>query len=127
MDFARNPREQRVTPENNLPFNPGPTNLSVPARPQKEQGPAVPRATVWLHRLSLVIFVAFCIEMGMLLAALPWTQMWNNNGLLLTHPVLSSILHHNFVRGVITGFGLLDIWIGIWEAVRYHDPGAKKK
>jgi hypothetical protein len=25
------------------------------------------------------------------------------------------------VKGVITGIGLIDIWIGIWEAVHYRD------
>jgi hypothetical protein len=29
------------------------------------------------------------------------------------------------VRGVITGIGLVDVWIGIWEAVHYKDPGKK--
>jgi hypothetical protein len=84
----------------------------------------VSRTTVWLHRLSLVIFVIFCVELGMLLAVLPWTPVWINNGLVAAHPLLKSILHGNFVRGLVTGFGLVDIWIGIWEAVHYKDPVA---
>lgn len=80
------------------------------------------RATVWLHRISLVIFVIFCIELGMLLAVLPWTPVWVNNGLVVAYPLLKSILQQNFVRGLVTGFGLVDIWIGIWEAVHYSDP-----
>ena len=82
----------------------------------------VSRATVWLHRLSLVIFVIFCIELGMLLAVLPWTPVWVNNGLVADSPLLKSILQGNFVRGLVTGCGLVDIWIGIWEAVHYKDP-----
>ena len=80
------------------------------------------RATVWLHRISLVIFVIFCIELGMLLAVLPWTPIWVNNGLVAAYPLLKSILQQNFLRGLVTGFGLVDIWIGIWEAVHYSDP-----
>ncbi len=95
-----------------------------PATP--EQQATVSRATVWLHRLSLVIFVIFCIELGMLLAVLPWTPVWVNNGLVAAYPLLKSILQQNFVRGLVTGFGLVDIWIGIWEAVHYSDPVAPR-
>ncbi len=80
-----------------------------------------------MHRISLVIFVIFCIELGMLLAVLPWTPVWVNNGLVEGLPLLKSILQQNFVRGLATGFGLIDIWIGIWEAVHYKDPVAPRQ
>ena len=38
------------------------------------------------------------------------------------HPDLRALFQNNFLRGVATGLGLIDIWIGIWEAVHYHDP-----
>ncbi len=87
------------------------------------QDERVTRATVWLHRISLAVFVIFCIELGMLLAVLPWTPVWVNNGLVAAHPLLKSILQGDFVRGLVTGCGLIDIWIGIWEAMHYRDPG----
>jgi hypothetical protein len=37
------------------------------------------------------------------------------------HPQLSAVLHNGAVRGIISGIGLLDIWIGISEAVHYRD------
>lgn len=122
MDFARQPREPRVTPGTNLSLNSVAANLADPERPEPMP---VSRAMVWLHRGFLVIFVMFCIELGMLLAALPWTRVWSDNSLLALHPGLRAVLQNNFVRGVITGFGLIDIWIGIWEAVHYRDPGKK--
>ena len=96
-----------------------------PATP--EQQTSVSRGTVWLHRISLVIFVIFCIELGMLLAVLPWTPVWVNNGFVDGHPLLKSILQQNFARGLATGFGLVDVWIGIWEAVHYKDPVASRQ
>jgi hypothetical protein len=83
-----------------------------------------PRHVIWSHRLSLVVFVVFCIELGMLLAILPWTMVWNQNSFLGAHPALKMIVQNNFVRGIATGLGIVDIWIGIWEAVHYHDPVA---
>ena len=76
---------------------------------------------IWIDRLGLVIRVVFYIELGMLLAVLPWTRLWTNNTLVMDFPRLNGILQMNFVRGVVTGVGLVDIWIGIWEAVRYRD------
>ena len=95
----------------------------VPSSPPEAKGS---RTTVWLHRLSLVIFVIFCIELGMLLTVLPWTHIWTENSLLARHPGWRALVQDNFVRGIITGIGLVDIWIGIWEAVHYRDPGKKK-
>lgn len=86
---------------------------------------AVTRTAVWLHRFWLVVFVIFCIELGLLLAVLPWTRVWSNNSLLAAYPGWRAIVHNDFVRGLITGLGLIDVWIGIWEAVHYRDPGKK--
>lgn len=104
--------------------------LPVESKPQPAAsappGAKVSRTSIWLHRLSLVIFVIFCIELGMLLAVLPWTRIWTNNSLLAAHPAWRALAQDNFVRGIITGIGLVDVWIGIWEAVHYRDPGKKK-
>ncbi len=112
-------------PTTDLSLQPVITNL--PVVPEKQPAPEpVSRATLWLHRISLVIFVMFCIELGLLVSALPWTKIWTDNSLFALHPTLAAVLRDNFVRGVISGLGLIDVWIGIWEAVHYHDPGKPK-
>ena len=50
-----------------------------------------------------------------------WTRIWDQNLFILSHPMLAGILHNGAVRGIISGLGLLDIWIGISEAVHYRD------
>lgn len=120
MGSTQNSGEHGV-PEANVPMPAHVVNIAD-ARPAVDSTPKASRTTVWLHRLSLVVFVIFCIELGMLLTVLPWTPVWVNNGLLSTRPLLKSILEGNFIRGVISGVGLVDIWIGIWEAVHYSDP-----
>ena len=89
--------------------------------PPSTQGPSS-KVAVWIDRLGLVIRVVFYIELGMLLAVLPWTRLWTENSLLLAYPQLRDFLQMNFVRGAVTGIGLVDIWIGVWEAVQYRDP-----
>jgi len=122
MGSSDNPGERRLA-DSNIPM-PGErvVNIAESRAEAAPQEPKISRATVWLHRLSLVIFVIFCIELGMLLAVLPWTPVWVNNGLISNSPLLKTLLQGNFVRGLVTGCGLIDIWIGIWEAVHYKDP-----
>ena len=58
---------------------------------------------------------------GVLLIILPWTPEWTDNYLLLSFPALRSVISNGFFRGLCSGLGLLDIWIGFWEAFHYHE------
>ena len=79
-------------------------------------------APVWLQRLSLFVLVLFCVYLGVLVMVLPWwRRVWDENLWIQARPALASFLHTGAVRGVISGLGLLDIWIGISEAVHYRD------
>ncbi len=92
----------------------GPLLVMPPPQPPK-------RPSVWLKRLWLAIFVLFCLEVGIILIVLPWSRVWSENSLLLGHPQLAGLLQQNFIRGLISGLGLVDVWMGIAEAVRYRE------
>src|SRR5271166_1945109 len=79
------------------------------------------RPSLWLRRLWLAVFVLFCLEVGIILIVLPWSRVWTENSLLLGHQQLAGFLQQNFVRGLISGLGLVDVWMGIAEAVRYRE------
>jgi hypothetical protein len=82
-------------------------------------------APVWLQRTSLFVLVLFCVYLGVLVMILPWwTRVWDHNELIQSRPALAAVLHMGAVRGLISGLGLLDIWIGISEAVHYRDHRA---
>jgi len=79
-------------------------------------------APVWLQRLSLFVLVLFCVYLGVLVMVLPWwTRIWDHNMFIQARPRLAAVLYNGAVRGMISGLGLLDIWIGISEAVHYRD------
>lgn len=81
-----------------------------------------PPAPIWLQRLSLVVLVVFCLYLGLLIAVLPWwKQMWDQNELLLQFPALHAILIQGWARGLVSGLGMLDLWIGISELIHYRD------
>lgn len=73
----------------------------------------------------MVILVLFCIELGLALTVLPWLSVWTENSLLAGLPQLKAFLGNYFVRGAFTGLGIIDIWIGVWEAVHYRDRPAR--
>ncbi len=76
---------------------------------------------LWLHRSSVFLFVLISAVAGVLLVILPWTPEWTDNYLLLSFPWLRDFVASGFFRGLCTGLGLLDIWIGFWEALHYHE------
>jgi len=98
-----------------------PPAASEPAQeaPEVAESSAAP---IWLQRLSLFVLVLFCLYLGGLVTILPWwTRVWDRNLFIQSHPALAAVLHNGAVRGLISGVGLLDIWIGISEAVHYRD------
>jgi hypothetical protein len=76
---------------------------------------------LWLHRISVFLFVLISAVAGVLLTILPWTPEWTDNYLLLSYPALRTLISNGFFRGICSGLGLLDIWIGFWEALLYHE------
>ena len=76
---------------------------------------------LWLYRIRSLLLVTLCATLGVLLVILPWTPKWTDNPLLLTWPGLREIVASGFARGVSTGLGILDLWLGFWEATHYHE------
>jgi len=94
---------------------------SGPLHPPRAANPPVP---VWLQRVSIVILVVFCFYVGVLLFLLPWTRYWQENHYLLTLPSLGTWMNSGMFRGVVSGLGLLDVWIGISEVIHYREHRA---
>ncbi|MGZ4733118.1 MAG: hypothetical protein ACXVZH_13360 [Terriglobales bacterium] len=83
--------------------------------------PRFPGGRLWMHRVAVLLFVFFCAILGVILIIFPWRDEWTTNSLLIGHPGLQDFFASGFVRGLCSGLGLLDIWIGFWEAIHYHE------
>lgn len=120
MPIARN--QERI--ESTMEVGPL-KQTSQPPVPEERNGAPVSPAThhppVWAQRLLLLVEVAIAVWAGMLVMALPWTRLWSQNPLLAGWPTLKLILNQSFVRGMISGVGLVDVWMGISDAVHYRD------
>jgi len=97
---------------------------SEAGQPELDQAPTKPaptRAEIWLNRIFITIFVLVCVQMGIILVILPWTRLWTDNNFLLHNLSLREFALQDFVRGTISGLGLVNIWIGIREGVHYRE------
>lgn len=98
-------------------------------KPEVSPSPPAPNwsnapAPVWMQRVSIVILVVFCLYIGVLVFVLPWTRFWNENPYMLSFSPFGQMLASGFTRGLISGIGLLDIWIGVSEIMNYHEHRA---
>ena len=66
------------------------------------------------NRFLRVLIVLVLFELGILLVFLPWsTQYWDHNFFLSRYPELIRYLLYPAVRGLISGLGILDVFVAI--------------
>lgn len=57
----------------------------------------------------------FFLEVGLLLTVLPWSAFWDRNYFASLWPPFQLVLTNNFVRGAVTGLGLVNLIAGFAE------------
>lgn len=93
----------------------------APTPRRAEPGASSRRIPLWLRRVELFIRVIVRLYLGLLLIVLPWLRMWDDNHLLVIVPGLSHLALSGVARGVVSGLGLLNIWIAIHDALHYNE------
>jgi hypothetical protein len=83
---------------------------------------AAPKS-VWFHRLGSVLLIVICFELGLFLLIYPWTDSWSDNyfkwavrGSVQTS--WHSFWDNSYVRGCISGMGVVNLWIAVVEVFR---------
>jgi hypothetical protein len=66
-----------------------------------------------MNRLLRVLLILVWLELGMLLVLVPWLSSWETNYFLNRFPVLIPILLNPYVRGAISGLGILDALLAL--------------
>ncbi len=83
-------------------------------------------------KLSVIFYIILCMEIGIVLTLLPWIPQgffglsdWGNNYFLLYAArktgfyQLQSVVASGWVRGAVTGVGLLNLGIAFWEIFHF--------
>lgn len=59
-----------------------------------------------------LLYVAYFLEVGLLLVLVPWSAFWGRNYFAGTSPILQDLLRNNFVRGAVSGLGVVNLLMG---------------
>lgn len=84
-------------------------------------------------KLSVIFYIILCLEIGIFLTVLPWWPQgmwglsdWGNNYFLLYAARatgiqgLQAVVASGWVRGAVSGVGLLNIGIAVWEIFHFR-------
>jgi len=62
-----------------------------------------------------LLFIALLLETGLLLVLIPWSAIWDQNYLARVVPGLGALIINNYVRGAVSGLGLVNMWSALAE------------
>jgi hypothetical protein len=60
-----------------------------------------------------LLSVVVSLFVGIVLAAAPWTALWESNWLLQPWPSLRGLLLTGFARGAVSGLGLVNVAVAL--------------
>ncbi len=72
----------------------------------------------WSRRLTHLLFILFCLELGLFLLIYPWTSHWSANVLSSFAPEWHLWWENAYVRGAVSGLGLVNLYIAAAEVFR---------
>ncbi|MGA7886404.1 MAG: hypothetical protein WCA44_11735 [Acidobacteriaceae bacterium] len=97
------------------------SNLVSPRTAASVPTPTPPRHDRWLRRADLLLRVMLQMYLGLLLVFAPWTRFWTYNHLLLYFAPIAHLTATGAVRGLVSGLGLLNLWIALFDAIHYKE------
>jgi hypothetical protein len=66
-----------------------------------------------ISTLSRLLYIAYFLEVGLILVFVPWSAFWERNYFAESLPLLQAIVKNNFVRGAVSGIGVLNLAAGL--------------
>lgn len=72
----------------------------------------------WISKGASLLFVIFCLELGLFLIIYPWTTRWTMNILPVWLPIPHDLWLSGYFRGAVSGIGIADLVIALSEMSR---------
>jgi hypothetical protein len=74
-------------------------------------------AIAWVLK---IFYIVYWFMVGLALLYFPWSNLWENNYLLLNlFPKIRPLIANSFFKGAVLGLGIANILIGIREIVHF--------
>ncbi len=103
-----------------MPIRTGRSDSALPAAESSTPASAAPDPPVyrWYHKLSAVLVLTFCVEIGLFLIVFPWTEYWETNYFGQVLPKLHVYWYNGYLRGAVSGLGVVNLYIALVEVFR---------
>jgi hypothetical protein len=86
-------------------------------------------------KLTVIFFIILCLLLGVYLILLPWMNFgiigdWGDNYLLAfvsekaDLPILRKTITSGWIRGAVTGLGILNLFLAFWEMAHFKQSVA---
>ena len=62
-----------------------------------------------------LVITALFFELGVVLLVVPWMSYWQQNYFIDARPLVEPVLTNDFVKGAISGLGLVNLVAGLFE------------
>ena len=101
-----------------MPSQPDSGEIPPTAGSEAPGAPAPRRVYHWYHKFFAVMLAMVCLIVGVVLVLFPWTASWEHNYFGGVAPFLRSWWNNFYVRGAVSGLGLVNLYISLVEVLR---------
>lgn len=74
-----------------------------------------------------LLMAAFFLEVGFVLLVVPWSAYWDRNFFSQSWPALHALLTSNYVRGAISGLGIVNVLAAVGEIAELFEGRSAPK
>jgi hypothetical protein len=79
-----------------------------------------------MTRLLRIVLLLLWLELGLVLIVAPWSSVWETNFFLYQYPGWGILLKNPFLRGAISGLGLVNVLLSVGAFRRRTTPVATR-
>jgi hypothetical protein len=98
---------------------------SLAEAPVELHQPEIPYRVSWQNRLLSISFAIFAFEIGLFLVIFPWLgDAWSSNFFEALSPSLQGLWDGPYLRGAVSGLGLINMYIALLQVARMFRRGA---
>lgn len=78
------------------------------------------------NRLLHVVMLLIWLELGLVLILVPWSEIWDINYFVYQYPALGLIVKNSYLRGAVSGLGLMNVFLALEAFRRRTSPVANR-
>jgi hypothetical protein len=79
-----------------------------------------------MNRIMRVLLLLVWLELGLMLILVPWSEIWQTNYFIIQFPELGTILRSPYLRGAISGLGVMNVFLAL-ETFRHKATAVAKR